>query len=211
MTRSRGARVGARARYARSVHRLRALLVLSLPLGVILACGPRERPADEPIAPTGTAPTATATATAPPTTATATSPTTTTTTTPTTIAGFPIPGFKVAGLPASPRAAIVGKWDVVGVDGKPIATQPGMATDPLDPATYAAGSNVTFTNDTVTLARGPATILSRPYKVLGEQPPLRVTIDAGNGASDVTFNVDGSVFWSLPATPPHVLTLTRSN
>jgi hypothetical protein len=184
--------------------------VLSLPLGVLFACGPRERPADEPIAPTAsatapTAPAATATATAP--TATTTNPTTT----PTTIAGFPIPGFKIAGLPASPRAAIVGRWDVVGVDGKAIATQPGMATDPLDPATYAAGSNVTFTNDTVTLARGPATILSRPYKVIGEQPPLRVTIDAGNGPSDVTFNVDGSVFWSLPATPPHVLTLTRSN
>lgn len=182
--------------------------MISLPLGVLLACGPRERPADEPIAPTptATAPTATATPT------TATTPTSNpTTTTPTTIAGFPIPGFKVAGLPASPRAAIVGRWDVVGVDGKAIATQPGMATDPLDPATYAAGSNVTFTNDTVTLARGPATILSRPYKVIGEQPPLRVTIDAGNGASDVTFNVDGSVFWSLPATPPHVLTLTRSN
>jgi hypothetical protein len=185
--------------------------VISLPFGLLLACGPRERGADQPVAPVATAatPTATGTATAP----TATAPTTTnpTTTTPTTIAGFPIPGFKVAGLPASPRAAIIGRWDVVGVDGKAIATQPGMATDPLDPATYAAGSNVTFTSDTVTLARGPATILSRPYKVLGEQPPLRVTIDAGNGASDVTFNVDGSVFWSLPATPPHVLTLTRAN
>lgn len=191
--------------------------MISLPFGVLLACGPRERGANDPVAPTAATQTATPTATAPTATATATAaaPTTngtaTTTTTPTTIAGIPIPGFRVAGLPASPRAAIVGKWDVVGVDGKAIATQPGMATDPLDPATYAAGSNVTFTNDTVTLARGPATILSRPYKVLGEQPPWKVTIDAGNGASDVTFNVDGSVFWTLPATPPHVLTLSRSN
>ncbi len=190
--------------------------MISLPFAVLLACGPREGATSDPVAPTataataptGTAPTATTAATSAP---TVTNPTSSPTMTPTSIAGFPIPGFKVAGLPASPRAAIVGKWDVVGVDGKPIASQPGMATDPLDPATYAAGSNVTFTSDTVTLARGPATILSRPYKVVGEQPPLRVTIDAGNGPSDVTFNVDGSVFWSLPATPPHVLTLSRSN
>lgn len=190
-------------------------LSLAAPLVSAAACGPRERGGGEAVAPTATAtevPSATATTTTattkPAGTATA-SPTVTTT--PTTIAGIPIPGIRVAGLPASPRAAIVGKWDVAGVDGKPIASQPGMATDPLDPATYAAGSTVVFTNDTVTLARATSTIMSRPYKVLGEQPPWKVTIDAGFGASDVTFNLDGSVFWSLPSTPPHVLTLARAN
>lgn len=191
-------------------------LPLATPLALSAACGPRERGGAEAAAPTATAaptptPTATATATAAPKpTGTATA-SPTVTTTPTTFAGIPIPGIKVAGLPASPRAAIVGKWDVAGVDGKPIASQPGMATDPLDPATYAAGATVVFTNDTVTLARATSTIMSRPYKVLGEQPPWKVTIDAGFGASDVTFNLDGSVFWSLPSTPPHVLTLSRAN
>lgn len=200
------------------VPRPRFLLLIALPfaapLALSVACGPRERGGADAVAPTATTtaaptPSPTPTATAAPTSTATASPTVTTS--PTTFAGIPIPGIKVAGLPASPRAAIVGKWDVAGVDGKPIASQPGMATDPLDPATYAAGATVTFTNDTVTLARATSTIMARPYKVLGEQPPWKVTIDAGFGASDVTFNLDGSVFWSLPSTPPHVLTLARAN
>jgi hypothetical protein len=49
------------------------------------------------------------------------------------------------------------------------------------------------------------------YKVVSESPPFKVTIDAGYGASDLTFSPEGSVFWSLPSQPPHVLTLQRAN
>jgi hypothetical protein len=113
-------------------------------------------------------------------------------------------------MPASPRQAVVGRWNVIGVDGKPIATAPGMATDPLDPASYAAGTQVTFTPDLVTIGRAGFTLLSRPYQVVGELPPVRVTIDAGYGPSNVDFSIDGTCFWSMPSTPPHVLTLQRA-
>ena len=99
---------------------------------------------------------------------------------------------------------------MIGVDGKAIATAPGMATDPLDPATYAAGTQVVFTADTVTIARAGFTMLSRPYKVISELPPVRVTIDAGYGPSNVDFSLDGTCLWSMQATPPHVLTLQRA-
>ncbi len=121
-----------------------------------------------------------------------------------------IPGLQIPGLPGSPRQAIVGRWNVAAVDGKPVATAPGMATDPMDPASYVAGTQVTFTPDTVTVARAGVTIFQKPYKVVQEFPPVRVTIDAGYGASNVDFAIDGSCLWSLPSTPPHALSLTRT-
>jgi hypothetical protein len=116
----------------------------------------------------------------------------------------------IPGMPASPKAALVGRWNVAGVDGKPVATAPGMATDPMDPATYVAGSQVTFTPDQVTIARAGVTVLNHSYKVVGEIPPFRVTIDAGYGPSNVDFAIDGSCIWSLPSVPPHALSLTRA-
>ncbi len=128
----------------------------------------------------------------------------TSTTTPT----FVIPGLA---LPGSPRQAIVGKWNVTAVDGKAVSTgSPGMGTDPLDPASYIAGTQVSFTETEVTLARGGATVMKRPYKVISEVPPFRVTIDAGYGASNVDFGIDGSALWSWPSSPPHAVSMVRA-
>lgn len=123
---------------------------------------------------------------------------------------FTIPGLAIPGLPTSPKAAIVGRWSVAGVDGKPVATAPGMATDPMDPASYVAGTQVTFTDSQVTITRAGIAVLNRPYKVISELPPVRVTIDAGYGPSNIDFAIDGSCIWSLPSTPPHALSLTRA-
>jgi hypothetical protein len=160
------------------------------------ACGPRKGPTG----PTLSATIASATPVAPPPPAT---PTTSATT-------WVIPGLAIPGLPMSPRQALVGRWKVAGVDGKPVATSPGMATDPMDPASYVAGSEVVFTADQVSITRGGVAFLNRPYKVVQEFPPVRVTIDAGYGASNVDFAIDGSAIWSLPSTPPHALSLTRA-
>ncbi|MGZ3420705.1 MAG: hypothetical protein ACXWUG_17860 [Polyangiales bacterium] len=172
-----------------------ATVPLVLSLAVAPACGPRKGPTG----PTQSATIASATPTAPP----AATPTTSATT-------WAIPGLSIPGLPMSPRQALVGRWKVAGVDGKPVATSPGMATDPMDPASYVAGSEVVFTADQVTLSRGGVSYLNRPYKVVQEFPPVRVTIDAGYGASNVDFAIDGSAIWSLPSTPPHALSLTRA-
>ena len=168
------------------------LVLFALMLG---ACEPRNQP------PPATATAPSASATAAPSVSAAPKPSTTTAPT------WGIPGLS---LPGSPRQAIVGKWNVAAVDGKPIASAPGMASDPMDPATYIAGSQVTFTEAEVTLARAGATVLKRAYKVLSETPPFRVTIDAGNGPSNVDFSIDGSALWSLPSTPPHVVSLVRA-
>src|SRR5438067_11470032 len=57
-------------------------------------------------------------------TATTTAPTATTTATPTATAAptgtYGIPGIIGFGLPVSPRQALIGKWNVANVDGKPI-------------------------------------------------------------------------------------------
>jgi hypothetical protein len=174
-----------------------AAVPLLLSIAVAPACGPRKGP----VGPTQSATIASATPTAPPpaTTAPASSATT-----------WAIPGLAIPGLPMSPRQALVGRWKVAGVDGKPVATSPGMATDPMDPASYVAGSEVSFTADQVTLSRGGVAFMNRPYKVVQEFPPVRVTIDAGYGASNVDFAIDGSAIWSLPSTPPHALSLTRA-
>lgn len=184
---------------------VRTLLTLSLSMSVgvvagLLAsgCEPRAKPAAGPVASATVANTTTA---APPPAATpaATAPT-----------AWTIPGLNIPGLPGSPKLALVGRWNVAAIDGKPVATAPGMATDPMDPATYVAGSQVTFTADTVVISRGGAQVMSRPYKVISELPPVRVTIDAGYGPSNVDFAIDGSCIWSLPSTPPHALSLTRT-
>jgi hypothetical protein len=176
------------------------LFALSAPVLAIAApaCGPRQK---GPAGPTQSATVATATATPPPTTATATN---------SAPPAWTIPGLQIPGLPTSPRQALVGRWKVAGVDGKPVATAPGMATDPMDPASYVAGTEVTFTADQVTMSRGGVSFLQRPYKVVQEFPPIRVTIDAGYGASNVDFALDGSAIWSLPSTPPHALSLQRA-
>lgn len=176
-----------------------AMLVVG-PLAVVPGCEPRHKGA---AGPTSSATVATAPTTAPP-----PAPTTATTGAPT---AWTIPGLNIPGLPSSPRQAVVGRWNVAGVDGKPVATSPGMATDPMDPATYVAGSQVTFTGDTVTITRAGVTVLSKQYKVVSELPPVRLTIDAGYGPSNVDFAIDGSCVWSLPSTPPHALSLTRAN
>ncbi len=170
-------------------------------IALALGCGPRSKgpagPTQQPVvasvptaaapppAPTGTAP-------APPQTA------------------WTIPGLQIPGLPVSPRQAMLGKWAVSSVDGKPVATAPGMATDPMDPASYVAGTTVTFTPETVLVQRVGFTLVNRPYKVVSELPPIRVTIDAGYGPSNVDFSIDGTAIWSLPSTPPHAVTLTRT-
>lgn len=196
-------------RYAapvRSSVRLAFVVVSSsCALGVIGAfaplpgCSPRHPGGNEAVAPTTSAspkPTAT--------------PTPTTTATGTVPSAWTLPGFNIPGLPGSPRQAIIGKWNVAAIDGKPIATAPGMATDPMDPASYAAGSTVVFTADNVTIARATTTMFNKPYKVVSEQAPIRVTIDAGYGPSNIDFAIDGSAVWSLPSTPPHALSLTRA-
>jgi hypothetical protein len=164
------------------------------------ACGSRRKGPAGPTAPAVVAtvtPAATATATAAPPAGTAPS-------------AWTIPGLSIPGLPTSPRQAIVGRWSVAGVDGKPVATAPGMATDPLDPASYVAGTTVTFDEARVSIARIGLVVYDQPYKVLSEFPPVRVTIDAGWGPSNVDFAIDGSVIWSLPSTPPHALSLVRA-
>ncbi len=191
-------------RYARGVTRRSLLLLLAPLMGVSLAmaapgCEPRHK--TEAVAPTSSVP---------PPPSTAPKPTTTSSGTGTAPTSWTIPGLSIPGLPVSPRAALVGKWNVAAIDGKPVPTAPGMATDPMDPASYAAGSTVTFTSDVVTIARGGSVLFNKPYKVTGEQPPVRVTIDAGYGASNVDFAIDGSAVWSLPSTPPHALSLTRA-
>lgn len=169
-------------------------------LSVVVGCEPRPKGPVGPVAPASVAPAPTA---APP-----PAPTATGTAAPT---AWTIPGLNIPGLPTSPKQAVIGKWNVAGVDGKPVATAPGMANDPMDPASYVAGTQVTFTPDTVTITRAGVQILSRPYKVVSELPPVRLTIDAGYGPSNVDFAIDGSCIWSLPSTPPHALSLTRTN
>lgn len=181
---------------------VRILLAVSLlSLGVVTApgCEPRNK---GPVGPTASATIANTTTAAPPpptTTATNSAP-----------SAWTIPGLNIPGLPGSPKQALLGKWNVAGVDGKPVATAPGMASDPMDPATYVAGSQVIFTADTVTIQRAGTNLMSRPYKVVSELPPVRVVIDAGYGPSNVDFAIDGSCIWSLPSTPPHALSLQRT-
>jgi len=179
-----------------------AVTAASIAILAAPGCEPRQKGATGPTASAAVASTPTA---APPPTQT----TTATTAAPTI---FQLPGgIAIPGMPASPRAAIVGRWNVAGVDGKPVATAPGMASDPMDPATYVAGSQVTFTADQVTISRAGVQVLNHSYKVVSEIPPFRVTIDAGYGPSNVDFAIDGSCIWSLPSTPPHALSLTRAN
>lgn len=180
-----------------------AVAVASAAVLLVPGCEPRQK------GPAG--PTATATVASTPTAAPPPAPTTTTTATGGAPTVFTLPGgIAIPGMPASPRAALVGKWNVAGVDGKPVATAPGMATDPMDPGSYVAGSQVTFTADTVTISRAGVQILNHSYKVVSEIPPFRVTLDAGYGPSNVDFAIDGSCIWSLPSTPPHALSLTRA-
>lgn len=180
---------------------VRSLLALGLPLvGLVVitsACEPRQKGAAGPVQ-SATIASAPTTAPPPPPTATTAAP------------AWTIPGLAIPGLPGSPRQGILGRWNVIGIDGKPIATAPGMATDPLDPASYAAGTQVQFTQDSVTISRAGLTFLNRPYKVVSELPPVRVTIDAGYGPSNLDFALDGTCLWSMPSTPPHVLTLQRA-
>jgi hypothetical protein len=84
-----------------------------------------------------------------------------------------------------------------------------MIFNPIDPASWAAGATLTFTDATVTVARAGMTVLVKPYKVLSELPPVRVVIDAGYGPSNVDFAPDGTAIWSVPSVPPHALTLAR--
>jgi hypothetical protein len=176
----------------------------------VFACGPRREPI-EPASggPTSTTTSAARTGAAPASAATTTSTAPTASAAPTgtviTIPGLPIPAY---GTP--PRQALVGRWTVAAIDGKPIASAPAMATDPLDPTSYAAGSLVTFTASDVSFSRLGVTFAQRPYKVLSELPPIRVSIDAGFGPSNVDFLPDGSALWSLPSAPPHALSLVRS-
>lgn len=190
--------------YDPRVSGARSLLipVLATAASVVVAfgCEPRKGPAG-PTKPVEVASVPTATATQPAPTGTAPAPTPT---------AWTIPGLQIPGLPMSPRQAIVGKWAVSSVDGKPVATAPGMATDPMDPASYVAGTTVTFTPESVVIQRVGFTVLNRPYKVVSELPPVRVTIDAGYGPSNVDFSIDGTALWSLPSTPPHAVTLTRA-
>ncbi|MBL8718825.1 MAG: hypothetical protein JNL79_22780 [Myxococcales bacterium] len=174
--------------------RLLAVSVCVSLLGLV-ACEPRNK--GEAVAPQPSV-------SAPPPPPSTTAAPSTSTTAPT----FVIPGLA---LPGSPRQAIVGKWNVTAVDGKAVSTgSPGMGTDPLDPASYIAGTQVSFTETEVTLARGGATVMKRPYKVLSEVPPFRVTIDAGYGASNVDFGIDGSALWSWPSSPPHAVSMVRA-
>jgi hypothetical protein len=173
---------------------------VALPVFLFGACEPRNKK-------TAAAPTATVTgtATAQPTTA----PTPTSTAPPPmNTATIGIPGLPY-GLPVSPRSAIVGRWNVAAIDGKAVPSA-GMGTDPMDPTTYAAGSGVVFSQTQVALTRSGSPWMTRDYKVLSEQAPVRVTIDAGYGPSNIDFSPDGTVIWSLPSTPPHALTLTRA-
>lgn len=140
--------------------------------------------------------------------ASSTAPTATTTAPTSSTPTFVIPGLA---LPGSPRQAILGKWNVTAVDGKAVSTgSPGMGTDPLDPASYIAGTQVSFTDTEVTLVRGGSTVLKRPYKVVSEMPPFRVTIDAGYGPSNVDFGIDGTALWSWPSSPPHAVSMARA-
>ena len=177
-----------------------SLAAFSLPLAIGSGCEPRHQQA-------AAAPTATVTATAAPTT-TATPAPSGTALPPMNTATIGIPGLPY-GLPVSPRSAIVGRWNVAAVDGKAVPSA-GMGTDWMDPTTYIAGSGVTFTQTNVTITRAGASVMSRDYKVLSEQAPVRVTIDAGYGPSNIDFSPDGTVIWSLPSTPPHALKLTRA-
>ena len=177
-----------------------SLVVVALPLVLVGGCEPRNKK-------TAAAPTATVTTTAAPTS----TPTPTASATglpPMNTATIGIPGLPY-GLPVSPRSAIVGRWNVAAVDGKAVPSA-GMSTDPMDPTTYIAGSGVTFTQTNVAITRAGASVMTRDYKVLSEQAPVRVTIDAGYGPSNIDFSPDGTVIWSLPSTPPHALTLTRA-
>jgi hypothetical protein len=190
-------------RYPRSVPlRRRVTVPLSfisfVALLAFVACEPRKK-ANSPTTSSTTTTTAPATTTAAPTSTAPPPPATGTN---------GIPGLPY-GLPVSPRAAIVGKWNVAAIDGKAVPSA-GMGTDWMDPATYAAGSGVVFTPEQVSITRGGANVMQRPYKVLSEMAPIRVTIDAGYGPSNIDFSPDGTAIWSLPSTPPHALTLTRA-
>jgi hypothetical protein len=186
--------------YPYVVRILAAVSALSLAIAIAPGCEPRQKGPTGPTASATVANTSTAPPPPPPAaTNTATAPT-----------AWTIPGLSIPGLPGSPKQALLGKWNVAGVDGKPVATAPGMASDPMDPATYVAGSQVTFTADQVVISRAGSNLMSRPYKVVSELPPVRVTIDAGYGPSNVDFAIDGSCVWSLPSTPPHALSLTRA-
>ena len=189
--------------YAPPVKRTLLVMIvgLALPLAFAPSCEPRNKKAAA--APTATgAPTGTAPATTPAPTGTSTAPP------PMNTATIGIPGLPY-GLPVSPRSAIVGKWNVAASDGKPVPSA-SMGTDPMDPPTSAAGSGVVFSQTQVALTRSGAPFMTRDYKVLSEQAPVRVTIDAGYGPSNIDFAPDGTVIWSLPSTPPHALTLTRA-
>lgn len=180
-----------------------AVIAASIAIVAAPGCEPRQKGA--------AGPTATAAVASTPTAAPPPAPTTTSTATGAAPTIFQLPGgIQIPGMPSSPRAALVGRWNVAAVDGKPVATAPGMASDPMDPATYVAGSQVTFTPDQVTIARAGVTVLNHSYKVVSEIPPFRVTLDAGYGPSNVDFAIDGSCIWSLPSTPPHALSLTRA-
>jgi hypothetical protein len=180
---------------------LLAVGMTSIAIALMPACEPRQKGAT---GPTATAAVASTPTPAPP-------PATTATATGAAPTVFTLPGgIAIPGMPASPKAALVGRWNVAAVDGKPVATAPGMATDPSDPVSWVAGSQVTFTADHVTIARAGLQMMSRPYKVVSEIPPLRVTIEAGYGPSNVDFAIDGSCIWSVPTTPPHALSLTRA-
>lgn len=183
---------------SRSWALLVTIALASAAVALVPGCEPRPK---GPAGPTATASIASAPTAAPPPPPTAA---------PSTAIPWMIPGLQIPGLPTSPRQAILGRWNVAGVDGKPVATSPGMATDPFDPASYVAGTQVTFTPDTVTISRAGVSLMSRPYKVVSELPPIRVTIDAGYGPSNLDFAIDGTCLWSMPSTPPHVLSLSRA-
>ena len=180
-----------------------AVVLVSIAVTCAPGCEPRQKGAT---GPTSSAAIASTPVAAPPPAATPTANTPGTAPTVFTLPG----GIAIPGMPASPKAALVGRWNVAGVDGKPVATTPGMATDPSDPATYVAGTQVTFTADNVSITRIGLQVLNRPYKVVSEIPPFRVTIEAGYGPSNVDFAIDGSCIWSVPTTPPHALSLTRA-
>ncbi|GAC1372563.1 MAG: hypothetical protein NVS3B10_21580 [Polyangiales bacterium] len=188
------------------VRRVPLLVVVSLGGALVASlvggCGPRDKEARSPspvvatAAPPGPQPVPTA------------APTATATPAPAGTGTYGIPGLGF-GLPVSPRQALVGKWTVAGIDGKSVPSA-GMGTDPMDPTTYVAGSTVVFTATTVTLSKNGAPFMARDYKVLSELPPVRVVIDAGYGPSNVDFAIDGTAVWSLPSTPPHAVSMTRT-
>ena len=62
---------------------------------------------------------------------------------------------------------------------------------------------------TVTIEKSGASILTKDYKIVGEFPPVRVSIDVGSGPTNIDFAIDGTAIWTMSIAPPIALSLRK--